>query len=817
MKRSVFLLGTFTVMLSSSAETVAWWRFEELPCGERATEMLVITNWASPGTLDAYARVSAATQNNQPVFQMTPEDKVPLYTNSISSLYAVADPVSGAVLENKSAVYLASNRSDNRTPSSILIVDDHEKLHLQSQTIEFFLKVPPRGPKTTWETIFAKEYFPSNGSYPFIMRYQSGGNDEGDSDGWLTLTVGEPAYDESGNVLDFNGPGTKTINSKWNFPKMGDDTWHHIAVVFDASAKKIRLFVDYVDRERMDWTWEIPYSNEPFVIGAPKYCYYGNWTGTIDEFRISDEALTPDRFLRTSLKPDPVTDEKTLAYIDFNSNHEDPPTDGMVEALYRHAGPLANRGAHDGRLADDTAVSYGETTSRVVFPSDVVASTVRFGLGGRITADNISFGRFQTNTSSAVTSGRLEIPDPGQRIFSDDCTLEFFFRAPPGEIAYTDVSGANTYLVSRKGGLQIWSGKGEELNLRVNDEKNHKLRFFDCWGGDTARSRRAYNDGQWHHLALVCSKATKVTDLYVDRKLVATGTDMDHVGDDVATAPQSLCFNGGHWTVGASAFQYRSIDFDEIRITRGCLKPYQFLTTYPDAGRLLVHGSFEENLVVEPYEEFYPKGQALATDSGSAPTFAAERPGRFITDGVDGELLLARNRCSLSFNGGVADFGVRDLLSEAKTFTVECFITTGAKSAGAGLLRYGETAGWMLGVGDSDGNLVVSLDTDAEVDQSHIFDGSGVSDGKWHHVAVVFDSKGENVGVSLFRDYRKVGEWDAVGRLSEPVGAGLRLGLASDNAVPFIGVLDELRITSGILTPDRFMRASGPGFTLHFR
>jgi hypothetical protein len=231
----------------------------------------------------------------------------------------------------------------------------------------------------------------------------------------------------------------------------------------------------------------------------------------------------------------------------------------------------------------------------------------------------------------------------------------------------------------------------------------------------------------------------------------------------------------------------------------------------------LVRGSFEENLIAEPYEGFYPKGQQLSTASGSAPTFAAERPGRFITDGVDGELLLARNRRSLSFNGGVVDFGVRDLLSEAKTFTVECFIKTVTKSVGAGLLRYGETTGWMLGVGDSNGSLAVSLDADPQTRQSYVFDGSGVSDGKWHHIAAVFDSRDENVKVSLFRDYRKVGEWTAVGRLSQPVGAGLRLGLAFDDAVPFVGAIDELRITSGVLTPDRFMRASGPGFLLHFR
>jgi hypothetical protein len=85
------------------------------------------------------------------------------------------------------------------------------------------------------------------------------------------------------------------------------------------------------------------------------------------------------------------------------------------------------------------------------------------------------------------------------------------------------------------------------------------------------------------------------------------------------------------------------------------------------------------------------------------------------------------------------------------------------------------------------------------------------------HIAGVFDSRDGNVKVSLFRDYRKVGEWTAVGRLSQPVGAGLRLGLAFDDAVPFVGAIDELRITSGVLTPDRFMRASGPGFLLHFR
>jgi hypothetical protein len=230
---------------------------------------------------------------------------------------------------------------------------------------------------------------------------------------------------------------------------------------------------------------------------------------------------------------------------------------------------------------------------------------------------------------------------------------------------------------------------------------------------------------------------------------------------------------------------------------------------------LLARASFEDNLVMTPYTNFFgATGTASAFVSGGAkPKCVRTRPARVLTAGPKGDVVTDSNRYSLEFDGGKVVYPGRALVADTDEFTLEFFLKTDDARPGAGIMRVNrETSSavsnavtWALSFADSAGNLQLKLDTDAEEGQTHEF-GAALADGKWHHVGVQFARSAGNTEVKVYRDYELAGTWTAEGRLlTRPRELNFMLGAGEDAAAGFVGLVDELRIAPGIVPESGFL------------
>jgi hypothetical protein len=92
--------------------------------------------------------------------------------------------------------------------------------------------------------------------------------------------------------------------------------------------------------------------------------------------------------------------------------------------------------------------------------------------------------------------------------------------------------------------------------------------------------------------------------------------------------------------------------------------------------------------------------------------------------------------------------------------------------------------------------------------------GAKMEDGRWHHWAITFDVTAENdTCYTLWCDYEAVFRKTVSGLLNIPLnGTVLEICGAANTTGLVDGKIDEIRITDGVLTPDRFMRRGYPGF-----
>ena len=94
--------------------------------------------------------------------------------------------------------------------------------------------------------------------------------------------------------------------------------------------------------------------------------------------------------------------------------------------------------------------------------------------------------------------------------------------------------------------------------------------------------------------------------------------------------------------------------------------------------------------------------------------------------------------------------------------------------------------------------------------------GDKMGDGRWHHWAITFDVvDGIDTRYTLWCDYETVFTKTVPGLLNIPLnGSVLEICGAANTAALIDGQIDEIRITDGVLTPDRFMRRDKPGMVL---
>lgn len=827
--RPAIVLAMLSCVVTAEAKTLAWYRFEEAEKGV-TTRDTVFTNTIDKAKYPAYPGVCAYAKNNLYAKESLSYDSehMPVCTNGFPSTIALVDPNDTCTeYPNDGAVAINIGKIDvKENPVGAVFIDDHEDLRLQNGTIEFFARIPDT--TSGWRCLFSRvgsAYKDNQTTFNIYGQLLKDGNM------YLGLKVaaidGEPLYDQNGSVT--NGVCYQG-NANFTGVCLDNDRWHHIALAIDGTAKTVTLYIDYKARTSIKYSGDILYeAGYPFAFGAHPMCYYFGAAELIDEVRISDAVLTSDQMLgykhRSSVSAG--EDVNALFHFTFDGPNESVMfgADDMHEPVT--CNPFLENSAVGYPLSKVSASFYkpsnlsGDPYDPEIDTTDVPASAMRLGLRSQIAHENAQSLHVVTNGigEGALRSVVLPTTVTAEDLFGESCTVECFLKLP--QTGY--MANENQCQL-----LCMWSCFQIKTICRGANWNNG---YVDFVVGDTPLlglngkpSAKFIADGAWHHVAIVYDKENDRADAYVDYMLAASTN----------SPTMNLGANTGYYkgfVIGGSYWNDRylgNVWIDEVRVSRGALRPYQFLTAKAAESDLLASASFEEHLVMRPYTNFFGAvGEAKAFVAGaSAPTYSQSRMARTFTAGPDGEILIDHNCRSLAFDGGMVLYKDRGLLADADEFTVEFLMKSSEAAAGAGIARVNRGSStnvtqevtWALSFADDAGHLALKVDTDVSVGQAHVFGGVPFADGAWHHVGMQFAHSGENTMVRLYRDAVLVGSWAVEGRIiTAPRLMNFMLGAGEDETIGFVGNIDELRVSPGIVESDRFMTPTWKGLTIVFR
>lgn len=795
--KAVIAVAVAAAALVTNAKTVAWYRFEEAKPSTATTGETVFENTADPGKFPAYARVSSVTKNNQytpdnyKTVLTTDPNYMPAYAAGFPEGIAVTVPDIDRRLPNASALNMRNGETTKDNPASGIFIDDCEELRLQTFTIEFFMRMPTA---SSWRTILSRNADKlENERVAYIMRAQTS-----ESKVYISPTiraVENPLRDASGLV-------TNTISYKINgsgAPTLADDRWHHLAIVVDGVNKTFKYYVDHVQYGgyaafKGNLHYEPGY---PITFGLELQSHYASWQGSIDEIRISDEALAPSQMLgyaHVTTVADAV-DEKTLLYYPFAGSLE-PQTlgaDDMAKAITYT--PFLENKALGGKYAqlDLEKWNYNKATNPAPLASslDVLAASRRFGLTAENSIDNLSSVHAQTNNAANDWAECVMVPVSFtlDELFADDCTIEFDCRLPYAKEAtdgqFECLTGNMTHILGWNNNVEIIVPKKGQWNSSRFQVKLGGTNLKRVSDGTSDTTVNSYRDGKWHHLVIVWTKSTGTADFYVDKRyeLTASGLTMPKTMSN--SYPKGLVVGGSYWG-GRFPGEF---DYDEVRISRGALRPYQFMASVARESDDLAYATFDGDYLISPYADFF----AAATANGAS--FTVEKPASIILDGKDGQPVRAKNTRSVSLSDGSVTWPGHDIVTDSTKMTAEFFVKTSV--ADAPLLAVGDL--WSL---DSSLNLTVG---EATVQPMA---GACIADGQWHHVAVVFDG----ADAKAYVDYELVVANTFAAALPTAQEADLVLG--GDG---FTGKIDELRFSPKVLAADEFLHAFRKGMMILLR
>ncbi len=768
MKKTVLGVVLVVVTLATvHAKTVAWYHFDEGVIGSVANGN-VILNSVDTNSLKATGYSSWGSGGVYPV-----------YTNAFPSGVACYDPVSGQVVDNgKSLWFLNENRVTAWTGArSIVKIDDEDSILLKTFTVECFLKYAEDLLDVTtisypWLNLFTKFTGPSPawGTDPELTyKVFIDGKDA------INFTV-KTITTENGSVTTNIYTGSYTTKGLLN------GRWHHFAVSFDDSIKKAKLFYDYKQVSEIEYAGDLIYpetKNGTLHIGSN----HGNacaWNGRIDEFRISDEALTVDKFLRYDGAP---VDSETVCHIRFSC-----PQDFGVEDL-----PSAVANTIRGSFVT-TAPASGNFKKGI--------STLVLDASSAMLRPDICTPHVNNNVGSLYMSPSSPTSFSGDCVFVDDTvdgrhavlanswTMEFIVKVPPH-----GYDGA-VYLLS----LMQNNGLGT-FYMPLGKNRTLSAGFTTVSGDGSFNGVNDFCNDQWHHVAITYDRPSLTCSLFVDYVLKqkkefdykTNGTEGDN-----ASYGNGICLGNG-WAPWHATTNY----FDEFRLTTRALTPQEFLTSNPYVEvPYVAYVDFEGDSSVQPYDTVTPAGVttgAFLTTSVGSRWLADEEghqgrhnAGTMKIDDVQGKVVFGRNI----------------MLENLEEQTIEFFMKADEGADGDNVVCLSRTDGMgaprFWGISLSGNSIAVYADTAAASNQGGKLGNVDVVGGKWHHVAVTFAKKGESqTDVTVWIDYVQQSTTTIEGTLK---AADFTTSTLTFGGSSFKGAIDEFKVSPTILPQEKFMR-----------
>lgn len=424
-----------------------------------------------------------------------------------------------------------------------------------------------------------------------------------------------------------------------------------------------------------------------------------------------------------------------------------------------------------------------------------------------------------------VYDGRYCTPPEGTDYFATtNFTIELFYKIDGSVAAWHSMFkrfGANN--------IQVNLGVGGANKLSAQVMTGHDSSSYDT---KTVNDTEFTNDEQWHHAALVVDQTgeSKTMRLYRDYKLIGT--------QELATNLTSVVRGGDQkWYVIGSGDKYEFNGWvDSVRVTLRALEPQEFLWgegmsigRFP-AGSTLAHVKFDGSLNAADADggTFLNGVNVAAKDGGTPAAFTNDVPGARIIDGVNGSVLSRNNTKSLYFaNSKVSWSDASDIYYLSKTlagedrtsWTVEFFMKGDSVQANyariMSALGGGSWSAWSPYIIEyRNGAKKFALNGDGSNPKPSITFSTNVCDGAWHHVAFSFEPNNDrpdptNSVMKLYIDYGQPAETQTQSIFKYPSNLHFVLGGIGNAATDtgYFGLIDELRVSAGALTPSQFLRA----------
>ena len=400
---------------------------------------------------------------------------------------------------------------------------------------------------------------------------------------------------------------------------------------------------------------------------------------------------------------------------------------------------------------------------------------------------------------------------------ADTYTVEFFFKwEGAGRARYVTIMGC-----CDKESNVIWEARLHDNN--GNTPGCITLTMHGADGNDSSRHATIaddsmMDDGRWHHVAICCTSAGSAT-VYLD--YVAAGT----------LNKTFMAVDGGRLFIGSdptmTSYRFNGL-IDEVRITKGVLAPDQFLSFQnvapgltPDTSLLINFEPFAENWIGAM--DALNQGVNLAPSTGpryatttlfGGSTFGGDSlPGTIVRSALTSSNEVANlaafsvttNSDNETSSGSVLVDDRSDRLTDS-SFTVEMDVKCGGffSASDCWYIFCGPDIKLRLMKSSKKLNMYGTGFSNATD-----LGGYDLCDGKWHHVAMVYDQPTNAivVYVDYFKAYTVSTSIPAPSANSTDytmIGAGNWGAGRSGTYNMSSGAYDNIRITRRALTPIEF-------------
>ncbi len=586
-------------------------------------------------------------------------------------------------------------------------------------------------------------------------------------------------------LLELNGGGNGTLwqvgcdlfarnesNLAATFNAM-DGAWHHIAVTYDAATTNIAFYGDYVKVASRKVKYHMARTTG-LTLGGSRF------DGAFDEVRISEGVLSTNEFL-------------TLASAQ------------PAEFLY----PMNT--AKSGTLKPQNAYAANTGSSLVTSPSALTGSNS--GIHSYLNdPDGPMRGvpyaaEFKSANSSSFAIDRFS----ASRLEVNSFTFEVFMRTFAAEGS-----------IFHHGGLWSLGFEDDSLVFSRGEEKT------------TLGAATSLADGHWHHVAFAygLDGDTAAYSVYVDGAQFGTISATEPLASGLAPLTlgegftgRMFAFKGSPFVRAPSSFlsltafptddAYAYWDFDSPGVefeyfpaTLGAMKSASGIQSLNLRGGVNISYNY------------YANTSQQALSSTFRPYLTNDVPCAYTWDEASGKIINPDNVTSVRFTNGntnvtdSADGSIVQAPNSGDNFpsnvTVELFVREFFKPAFACMINLGDqnNATWMLDTQSNTTSPRTRLDLVGASNWNGAFS-KGFGDTEWHHVAVTIATTETGVSVKGYLDYTNRLSFSNTKFLNLDKGTRY-INIGSYCGRAWDGMIDEPRITEGILDPAHFMRPFTP-------